>query len=402
MAAPAPGTGVTIIKKRKKGGHGGHHGGAWKVAYADFVTAMMAFFLLLWLLNVTTSDQKKGVADYFAPVSLSRSTSGAGGVLGGRSLSSPGGKISASTSIAADVPISGVPGAATNATEDAEDPDEPSYPKQKPGETGEDFQERQQKAAEQLAQAAERLGVPGKSASETQEDFARRVKEAAPTWPKQRPDETREEFRKRMDKAATQLGIPGEQPGEALPAFAGRVGTASAQINQDRQEARQFQDTATSLRQGIQEIPDLHEVAKSLVVDQTPDGLRIQLVDQEGLSMFPSGSGQMYPRTRELLALVAKAVRNMPNKVSISGHTDSTPFGRADVRDNWDLSTDRANATRRALIAAGFPEDRIADVVGHADRAPLVKDDPASPRNRRVTIVLLRESKSKSGQALPN
>ncbi len=130
------------------------------------------------------------------------------------------------------------------------------------------------------------------------------------------------------------------------------------------------------------------------MIDQTPEGLRIQIVDQDRVSMFPGGSGQMYPQTRQLVQQVAKALAKLPNKLSISGHTDGTPFAAGSGRDNWDLSSERANATRRALITGGIDEKRIQDVVGKADRDPLAPDQPGSPRNRRVSMVLLRETQA--------
>ncbi|MBK3778061.1 chemotaxis protein MotB, partial [Azospirillum brasilense] len=128
MSANPSGGERPIIIKKKKGGHGGHHGGAWKVAYADFVTAMMAFFLLLWLLNVTTSDQRKGIADYFSPTSVSRESSGSGGMLGGRTITAPGAQISPSSPMSADVPVSGPPGHSTQEDEEANDPTDAAPP----------------------------------------------------------------------------------------------------------------------------------------------------------------------------------------------------------------------------------------------------------------------------------
>src|SRR3546814_243353 len=126
--------------------------------------------------------------------------------------------------------------------------------------------------------------------------------------------------------------------------------------------------------------------------DQTPEGLRIQIVDQERFSMFPNGSAEMYDKTRQLLGLVAQAVAQLPQKLSIAGHTDSTPYVTGAKYDNWELSTDRANASRRALVAAGVAPDRIATVVGKAETDPLFPEESASPRNRRISIVLLREA----------
>ncbi|CAO3421669.1 flagellar motor protein MotB [Azospirillum doebereinerae] len=352
MSANAGGERPIIIKK-KKGGHGGHHGGAWKVAYADFVTAMMAFFLLLWLLNVTTSDQRKGIADYFSPVSVSREQSGSGGMLGGKTITVPGAQVSATSPMSADVPVSGPPGYSSQETEDADDPTEaPAGPGTGTG--------------------PGRQGETGSAAD-------------------QKSSESRADYQKRMEEMAKQLGIPGQKPGEKLSDFGERVKEAGEHLQDAQQEAKQFQQAATEIRQAIQSVPELEPLAQNLMIDQTPEGLRIQIVDQDRVSMFPGGSGQMYPQTRQLVQQVAKALAKLPNKLSISGHTDGTPFPAGSGRDNWDLSSERANATRRALIAGGIEEGRIQDVVGKADRDPLAPDQPGSPRNRRVSMVLLRE-----------
>ncbi|ALG71741.1 chemotaxis protein MotB [Azospirillum thiophilum] len=357
-----------IIIKKKKGGHGGHHGGAWKVAYADFVTAMMAFFLLLWLLNVTTSDQRKGIADYFSPVSVSREQSGSGGMLGGKTITVPGAQISPSSPMSADVPVSGPPGYSSQQTDDADDPTE---------------------SANGPGQGATGQGQPGGNA-----DTAGANANASADVADQKQNETRAEFQKRMEELAKQLGIPGQKPGEKLSDFAERVKEAMESLQGAAKEARQFQQAATEIRQAIQSVPELEPLAQNLMIDQTPEGLRIQIVDQDRVSMFPGGSGQMYPQTRQLVQQVAKALSKLPNKLSISGHTDSTPFSSGSGRDNWDLSTERANATRRALLSGGVDPLRIQDVVGKADRDPLVADQPNSPRNRRITMVLLRETQA--------
>ncbi|BAI71917.1 chemotaxis protein [Azospirillum sp. B510] len=359
MSGNSGGNEQPIIIKKKKGGHGGHHGGAWKVAYADFVTAMMAFFLLLWLLNVTTSDQRKGIADYFSPVSVSREQSGSGGMLGGKTITVPGAQVSPSSPMSADVPVSGPPGYSSQQSDDADDPTEAtSGPGQGTG-----------------------PGKPAKAAPDA--DIA-----------DQKPNETRAEFQKRMEEMAKQLGIPGQKPGEKLSDFGERVKEAMNSLQGAAKEARQFQQAATEIRQAIQSVPELEPLAQNLMIDQTPEGLRIQIVDQDRVSMFPAGSGQMYPQTRQLVQQVAKALTKLPNKLSISGHTDSSPFPAGSGRDNWDLSTERANATRRALLAGGINPSRIQNVVGKADTDPLVADQPNSPRNRRITMVLLREAQA--------
>ena len=346
MSANSGGTEQPIIIKKKKGGHGGHHGGAWKVAYADFVTAMMAFFLLLWLLNVTTSDQRKGIADYFSPAAVSREQSGSGGMLGGRTITAPGAQMSPSSPMSTDAPVSGPPGYASQESEEADDPTEASAP-------------------------------------------------SSPT--EQKPSESRADYQKRLEEQARQLGIPGQKPGERLSDFADRVQEGGEKLVEAQKEARQFQQAATEIRQAIQSVPELEPLAQNMMIDQTPEGLRIQIVDQDRVSMFPGGSGQMYPQTRQLVMQVAKALAKLPNKLSISGHTDGTPFPSGSGRDNWDLSAERANATRRALVQGGIAEDRIQEVTGRADRDLLVPDQPGSPRNRRISMVLMRETQTGGG-----
>ena len=196
---------VIIIKKKRKRRHDAHHGGAWKVAYADFVTAMMAFFLLLWLLNVTTHEQRAGIADYFSPASVSRSTSGSGGVLGGLTITVPGAMIS--------------PGAPV------------SFAQPTPSRAGESEKEPNQTSEEQYDRA-------GMSTQQIEEKALR------------------EEMAKR--------------------------------------EQRQFEEAEKTLRQAIQGIPELAQLAESLMIEQTPEGLRIQILDQANYSMFPLGSSQMY------------------------------------------------------------------------------------------------------------
>ncbi len=288
-----------IIKKIVKGGHG-QHGGAWKVAYADFVTAMMAFFLLMSLLNATTDDQKKGIADYFTPATVSKCKSGAGGLLGGQTVPSPGAMQSDSSMPSASLDLKPTSGASDgDAEEDV-------------GSTGD----------EDLSKL---------SNEELQEALAKREEEV-------------------------------------------------------------FDQAEKELRHAIEDVPELNELAKNLVIDHTAEGLRIQVVDQEGKPMFPIGSAEMFGRTRKLMAKIAQVIATTGNKVAISGHTDSTPFkGKRAGHGNWELSTGRALASRRALVTGGLTVKHIARVVGKADTEPLLKDDPASARNRRISIVVLRE-----------
>ncbi|WP_319633671.1 flagellar motor protein MotB [Pelagibius marinus] len=319
MAAGNDEAQIIIIKKVKKGGGGAHHGGAWKVAYADFVTAMMAFFLLLWLLNATTEEQRKGIAEYFSPItsldpdSVSQSDSGSGGVMGGRSMTTDGALVNDTSPIGITVAL---PGAKDD------------------------------------------------------------TKEQSPTQVENPADDT--QSGQRLSKTA-------DNPNQDVNRE--EVDRLARELEQER-----FAAAEAELRQALESIPDLSDFSKNLIVDQTPEGMRIQIIDQEGRSMFASGKAEMYPHTQRLLALVADAIKKLDNPVAIKGHTDSTPYSKDNGYSNWELSTDRANSSRRALLAAGLPASRIASVVGRADQEHLVPDEPFSPRNRRISIVLLRQA----------
>jgi chemotaxis protein MotB len=156
-------------------------------------------------------------------------------------------------------------------------------------------------------------------------------------------------------------------------------------------ETADFASAQASLRQAMQDLPDYAELSRNLIIEQTPEGLNIQLVDQEGRAMFQGSSAEPLPRTQQLLEMVSRAIEQLPNRISISGHTDSVAPGRAGY-SNWDLSADRANAARRILEKAGVDADRLYQVAGKGDREPLYPDDPDLPANRRISIVLLREA----------
>jgi len=278
-----------IVKKIKKGGHG-HHGGAWKVAYADFVTAMMAFFLLMWLINTTTPEQKRGIADYFAPESVSRSESGTGALLGGTSAANDG-------------------------------------------------------AAGQ-----------GSLAVKTQ----------------LRPPATEEQ---------SEINSKGQDNADGS-ASSGRSNAQNAALEQ----------AAARLRQAMQDKPDLAELSKHVLIDDTPEGVRIQLVDQDGRSMFEPGKAEPKPYAQRLLQEVAKTVSSLPNRISIVGHTDGGSFQGPGGYSNWDLSAARANSSLKVLLDTGMTQDHIAEVSGKAGSDPLYPDNPYASANRRISIVLLREA----------
>jgi len=301
-----------IIKKVIKAAGHGHHGGGWKVAYADFVTAMMAFFLLLWLLNVTTDEKKMGIADYFAPASISKSQSGAGGVLGGTAMTVQGAMRSATAPQSVVVKI-----------------DTPMQDMREAGDKEKDHDFDKQK--------------------DKDKDY-------------DRPN----------------------QPADNKPT------DAEIRAAQAEREQKAFEESADQLRAALGRNQELSGLAKHLLIDQTPEGLRIQIVDQDRESMFPVGSSRMPDRTKQLLSSIAQVMNKLPNRVSITGHTDSTPYRTENGYGNWELSSDRANASRRMLIESGIAPQRVVQVAGKADTEPLFPTDPFQPGNRRIAIVLLR------------
>ncbi len=282
---------VIVVKKVIKGG-GGHHGGAWKVAYADFVTAMMAFFLLMWLLNATTEEQRRGISEYFdpTPMEVSSQTSGAGGVMGGLTVSTEGARVN---------------------------------------------------------------------------DVQPIVHNNNPPSPN------------------VQMQIDPEQ-----------MKKEELQAELEKRENAEFQEVKDKIEEAIQD-SELKDLAKNLMVDMTPEGLRIQIVDQDGESMFPSGSARPYEKTVKLIDMVADIIKSMPNQISVRGHTDSVPYAKGADYTNWELSADRANASRRVLLDAGIEKKKLSNVVGKADTEHLKPEAPNDPQNRRISIILLRESLTK-------
>ena len=346
---------LVFIKRVKKRPHSeGHHGGAWKVAYADFVTAMMAFFLLLWLLNATTEEEKRAIADYFAPASVSKTKSGAGGVLAGKTMSEDGAKASTTSSPNVTIAIP-VPGRSDEESEEQAETDKTTAN----ASTGAN--------SELLADSAQLAIGEGENLS---------ILEGTMGTGK---DEDRGET------AETKTAVAYDHTGAVAEAD---------EFNEEmlaRLEQEKFARLEEQLREALRQTPELAEFAENLLIDQTPEGLRIQPIDQEAREMFPLGSYSMYDHTRQLMAQIAHVIAQMPNKISVSGHTDATTYRTDTGYGNWELSTDRANASRRALIEAGLDSSRIINVVGKAETDPMFPEDPKAAGNRRISIGLLRE-----------
>jgi chemotaxis protein MotB len=387
-AAPRP-----IIIKRIENVEGGHHGGAWKVAYADFVTAMMAFFLLMWLLNATTDAQKRGIADYFSPISaLTTGKSGTGKPFGGKTPQSEGAMVSdlGALSLLQQVKQQNHSSDDDDPPEDtqqqrtadagkgagAEDSDNPGR-----GPTGEALQG-SAKAGDQSSGKA----LAGNSEAPPADGTAAVQLGAIPLGGMQAVA---------AQKTATTESTP--QSGQAVANTppspeAGQPqapGSAAAQPMTAQQEKTILQNAADQIRQAVASDPSLADVAKQMTIDVTPDGLRIQLLDEEKRSMFQLGSARFNERARSLLQKVAPTLTKLTEDIAITGHTDAAPFPGIG-RTNWELSTERAMSTRLLLAQSGLPDTRFRSVSGNADRDLLLPQDPLSPANRRIAIVLLR------------
>src|SRR5262245_53956426 len=297
---------------------------------------MMAFFLLLWLLNAVTEEQKKGIAAYFRPTLAVQNTSATFTILTG--------------------------------------------------------------------QAQPMDDMSGGSSQDSEEESEDQAMQQAPaTGEGDRPQQ--------LDGEKPDIGAGNEpQPGTGNEPQPGKgdkpVDLAEAEAAVKAAEQKQLETIQEDIKNAIKDDPELKELEKNLKIDQTEDGIRIQLLDQEKISMFPSGSAAMNPRSKELLEKVAEVVKTLPNKIEISGHTDARPYAGGDNYTNWELSADRANASRRVLVGAGISADRLTMIKGRADTDPFVKADPFDPQNRRISIVLLREKKptpapSEGGPVMP-
>ncbi len=278
MAGDAKKLQPIIVKKIKKGGHG-HHGGAWKIAYADFVTAMMAFFLLMWLLGSTTEGDKKGIADYFSsPLKVALLSSGSG-----------------------------------------------------------------------AGDASHVVKGGGQDLTRTTGQVKRGEVEA---------------------KRDT-------------------VNLQALKQEQVRAEIARLEDLKKKVEQRIAS-SRLASMASQIRLDMTRDGLRIQIVDEHNRPMFASGSAVVQPYMRELLQEIGHVLAEVPNRLTLEGHTDAQPFAAGERGySNWELSADRANASRRELVAGGLADDRVLRVQGLASSLPFDAADPKAPGNRRISIIVM-------------
>ena len=279
MAGDAKKLQPIIVKKVKKGGHA-VHGGAWKIAYADFVTAMMAFFLLMWLLGSTSEGDKKGLSDYFtAPLKVSMQ--GGSGAGASNSILNGGGS---------DLTKSN----GQNRKGDGNDP-----------------------------------------------------------------------ISKKMAADAMRAELA-------------------------KQDAKKMAALSAKISAVISNSPKLAEFSNQIRLETTPDGLQIQIIDDQNRPMFDVGSALVKPYMRDILREIGTALNGVDNKISLDGHTDRSPYGNGERGySNWELSADRANSTRRELAAAGMPDEKLARVTGLASSNLLDPQNPLSPTNRRISIIVM-------------
>ncbi len=281
-----------IIIKRKKIVAGGHHGGAWKVAYADFVTAMMAFFMVMWLVSTVSKEQRAALFDYFQNPSME-------------------------------------PGKA---------------PKPGPGQGG-----------------------PGGASTSP---INLRGGMDAPRTFSQTPD----------------IGGPVAKIG---PAEQKEIDAQTAAAVAEAAESRQLDSLMAELKEAIGKSQSLAPFKDQLLLDITPEGLRIQIVDAQNRAMFDLGSSSLKNYTDKILRELSPYLSSVPNRISLTGHTDTTPYTARNGYTNWELSADRANAARRALEAGGLGSNKVARVVGLSSAALFDKSQPRSPVNRRISIIVM-------------
>ncbi len=317
---------IIIIKKVEGDGHGGHHGGGWKVAYADFMTAMMAFFLLMWILASSDEKAKRGLADYFTP-SLSQAGGRGQGLLDGTVL--------------------GKDGVLGGSTGDENIGKLPNFGRENP-----------------LARFDSRL-------NESEPDVVVEYEVVPADGADQvgKAEMEGEETKSKMDIAA--LAIADE-------------------LNRKKEEREEVLDSVREqIESSIIANSKIADLSNNLTFEIVQDGLLVQLVDHKGQAMFHTGSAKVQSNTRDVIQAISQTIVDMPYPIEISGHTDAAPFSRQTGYDNWDLSTDRANATRRIMIASGTNPQKIRRVSGFADKKLLNKASPKAPENRRIGILLL-------------
>ena len=356
----APETPAPIIIKKIIGGHGGAHGGAWKIALADMMTAMMAFFLLMWLLGATNTDARKSIADYFKQTPLLKmgSNAGSNGVLGGRSMISPEGLPDSvsQTSIANVMP----PTQATGG-EDRDEGPEGQLSANGEFQQGEGRSGQGQGPADGGPTGETKFGSQSKT--DTVQEGAAHTGEGDAADQAAKDAATKEASDKAMSEAEKKK--------------------IAADVDKKNLEALE-----AKVMDAIKQDPNLTKLAEQVQFVRVKEGVRIEIIDKADFSMFAVGTTRVLPRASGLVGEVAKAISELPNKVVIRGHTDSRGYALDNEMNNWLLSAERAESTRQVLELQGVAPEKIVRVEGVADTEPFNKEDPLDVRNRRISITL--------------
>lgn len=366
---------VNIIKKIEVVEGHGHHGGAWKVAYADFMTAMMAFFLLMWILSSSDEQKLRGIAEYFTNATLP----GGSGVLDGATLGPPGTMTASNGSTVARGAEFGEEDDPSPAKWEVMDTTPTADPEMKTrGTTVGNHENPAAGAASETFQkdsnddAVTNAHLSGQADTPTDAEDAKNMA--------QDKDGAAIETASVAD-AATQID-------QAEKLAAGDVDSNKPDHTAD---IERFEDLRNKILQAMQDAPDLAPLQENVMFEETPDGMLIQIVDSKGKPMFASGSAKMKDATVKLMALLGQSLTELPNDMVITGHTDAVPFTSRKSYDNWDLSTDRANAMRRILKDNGVTPDRITRVSGMAATQLLKPEAPEDAANRRIEVLLAYE-----------
>ena len=394
-----------IIIKRYKKAHHLTHGGAWKIAYADFVTAMMAFFLLMWLINVTTEETKKGIAEYFtSSVIVMESASTGTGMIEGETSAVQNGnserEIEDENNNKSNTYNSNIP-----KMKDQAAPRIQSYPDDfAPSEMGDKDINRKittytnESNNPNVEHRVERQGaIPedtnvadlkkidnkdhGKGADETENiDNADKKNQVQSIIAKNL---------KAIDKQLEQQLTASEKAAEDK-----ELEKAAAE---DLQKKEMIQKVEDNIRAAFNSLQEIEKFKHNLIVELTDEGVRIQIVDNSDHEMFKNGSPMPAKFTEKIIKTLGNVLEKLPNKINITGHTDSRPYNKKGY-GNWELSSDRAHATRRILENSDIKGSRFIEVNGRADRDPFNKNDPMAPENRRISITVLYDELQKQQQ----
>lgn len=357
--APEPQEVVIVKVRRHDPELEGGHMGVWKLAYADFVTAMMAFFLLMWLVNATTKEQRDGISNYFNPVSVSTGTSGTDGLLAGRTTDTQGSLDAPDGAGRLGHPMTAPPYVSALGTEKRVPQGAQTEQGTKPKDEARDL------SVSPMAQLRSDLtATPEETAIRTFDDPFGEPNDAIALDAYQELVAHPDAPEKLLSELDTSLH-EGTGPGDELEALRMELLARLTQLLED------------------------NGLSDNVKLNIDKDGLRIQITDDNKFSMFPVGSARLENEAAEIISAITQVIRDIPNGIMITGHTDALPYRTADGYSNWELSADRANAARRALVEGGMEADRILRVEGHGDRTPLIEGDAFDARNRRITILVL-------------